>query len=217
MDRLEQRREGALRVEIGRWRNTNGTGAGRAKIGENITEQIGADDHVKPLRLQHEAGAENIDMLLVPADLGIVFGHLLHPLIPVGHADGQPVGFCRRGQRFARAALRQLEGVAQDTVNAPAGKDRLLNHHFMLGAFIGAPAQSGIFAFGVLAHHVEIDIASLFPRQRAGDAGEQAHRAQVDVLIELAAELQQRPPQRDMIRDGIRPADGAKVDGVEPL
>ena len=86
-----------------------------------------------------------------------------------------------------------------------------------IGAFIGAAAQGGIFAFGIFAHHVKIDIAGLFTRQRAGDAGEQAHRAQVDVLIELAAELQQRPPQRDMIRDGIRPADGAKVDGVEPL
>ncbi|SBK56040.1 Uncharacterised protein [Klebsiella pneumoniae] len=133
-------------------------------------------------------------MLLVPANFGIVFGHLFHPLIPVGHADRQTVGFGCGGQRFAWAAFRQFEGVAQDPVHAAAGEDRLLNYHFMLGAFIGAPAQGGIFAFGIFAHHVKIDIAGFFTRQRAGDTGEQAHRAQVDVLIELAAELQQRPP-----------------------
>ena len=156
-------------------------------------------------------------MLLVPANIRIVFGHLFHPLIPVGHADRQTVGFGCGGQRFAWAALRQFEGVAQDPVHAAAGKDRLLNHHFMLGAFIGAAAEGGIFAFGIFAHHVKIDIAGLFTRQRAGDAGEQAHRAQVDVLVELAAELQQRPPQRNVVGNGIRPADGAEVDGIEAL
>jgi len=156
-------------------------------------------------------------MLLVPANIRIVFGHLFHPLIPVGHADRQTVGFGRRSQRFAWAALRQFEGVAQDPVHAAAGKDRLLNHHFMLGAFIGAPAEGGIFAFGIFAHHVKIDIAGLFTRQRAGDAGEQTHRTQVDVLVKLTAELQQRPPQRNVVGNGIRPADGAEVDGIEAL
>jgi hypothetical protein len=56
-------------------------------------------------------------------------------------------------------------------------------------------AEGGIFPFGIFTHHVKIDIAGLFTRQRAGDAGEQAHRTQVDVLVELAAELQQRAPQ----------------------
>ena len=86
--------------------------------------------------------------------------------------------------------MRQLKGVAQDPVNAAAGEDRLLNHHFMLRAFIGATAEGGIFAFGIFAHHVKIDVAGLFTRQRTGDAGEEAHRTQIDVLIELTAELQ---------------------------
>ena len=217
VNRFEQRREIALRIEIGRRRNADSAGTGRAEIGENIAEQVGADHHVKTLRLQHEAGTQDIDMLLVPANFGIVFGHLFHPLIPVGHADRQTVGFGCGGQRFAWAAFRQFEGVAQDPVHAAAGKDRLLNHHFMLGAFIGAAAKGGIFAFGIFAHHVKINIAGLFTRQRAGDAGEQAHRAQVDVLIELAAELQQRPPQRNVVGNGIRPADGAEVDSIEAL
>lgn len=46
----------ALRIEIGRRRNADSAGTGRAEIGENIAEQVGADHHVKTLRLQHEAG-----------------------------------------------------------------------------------------------------------------------------------------------------------------
>lgn len=72
MNRFEQRREIALRIEIGRRRNADSAGTGRAEIGENIAEQVGADHHVKTLRLQHEAGTQDIDMLLVPANFGIV-------------------------------------------------------------------------------------------------------------------------------------------------
>jgi hypothetical protein len=82
------------------------------------------------------------------------------------------------------------------------------------GAFEHDAADAGIFALGVLAHHVEVDVADLAPGQRAGDAGHQAHRAEVHVLVELAAELEQRPPQRDVIGNLFRPADGAEEDGV---
>ena len=50
--------------------------------------------------------------------------------------------------------------------------------------------------------------------ERAGNAGHQADRAEVDVLIELAAEQDQRAPKGDVIGDLIRPADGAEEDRV---
>ena len=134
-------------------------------------------------------------MLFVPADLRILPGHGFYALIPVRHADGQPVGFGGGGQGFTRAALRQFKRVAQDPVYAAAGEDRLLNHHLILGPGVHASAERGVFPFGILPHHVEINIAGFFTRQRAGNAGEQAHRTQVDVLIELAAKLEQRAPQ----------------------
>src|SRR3546814_3439654 len=43
-----------------------------------------------------------------------------------------------------------------------------------------------------------------------------AHRAQIDVLIELAAKTEQRTPQRHMVGYGIGPANGAKVNGLVP-
>src|SRR3546814_13491839 len=43
-----------------------------------------------------------------------------------------------------------------------------------------------------------------------------ANRAQIDVLIELAAKTEQRTPQRHMVGYGIGPANGAKVNGLVP-
>ena len=68
--------------------------------------------------------------------------------------------------------------------------------------------------FGVLAHHPEVDVARLAVRERRRHARHQPHRAQVDVLVELATEQDQRAPQRDVIRDLRRPADRAEEDRV---
>src|SRR5262249_18958782 len=72
----------------------------------------------------------------------------------------------------------------------------------------------GVFALGILAHDEEVDVAGLAAGERTGDAGHQAHRAQVDVLIELTAPQHQRTPQRHMIRHLRRPADRAEEDRV---
>jgi hypothetical protein len=111
-----------------------------------------------------------------------------------------------------RPRHRQLEGELHDAVGAAAGEDAFLDHGFPLGAFVHDAADAGILALGVLAHHIEVDLAHLAVRQRARHAGHQAHRAQVHVLVELAAELEQRTPQRNVVGHGGRPADGAEED-----
>ncbi|CSS33705.1 Uncharacterised protein [Shigella sonnei] len=88
VDRLEERRESAFRIQVGGWGNANGAGAGRAKIGKDIAKQIGRHHHIEAFRLHHKTRAENINMLLVPADLRVILGHCFHSLIPVRHADG---------------------------------------------------------------------------------------------------------------------------------
>ena len=113
-----------------------------------------------------------------------------------------------------RRLARELKGKFQHAVDADAGEHRLLHHHFALGAGKDAAADRGIFALGVLAHHPEIDVAGFSIGQRTRHAGHQPHRAQIDVLIELAAELDQRAPQRNMVGNFRRPADRAEEDRV---
>src|SRR5690606_6747755 len=112
-------------------------------------------------------------------------------------------------------SLRQFKGVLEYPVDTMAGHHGFLNHHFTLGTLEHGAADAGIFPFGVLAHDIEIDIAGNSARQRALDTRQQAAGPQIDVLVELTTELEQRTPQRDMVRDLFRPADGAIEDGVE--
>ncbi|MNN36056.1 hypothetical protein D3C81_1499310 [compost metagenome] len=116
---------------------------------------------------------------------------------------------------LALAGLGHVEGVLEDAVDATAGEHRFLQHELVLGAFEHAPAQRRVLAFGVFADDHEVDVAGFTTSQRAGYAGEQAHRANVHVLVEVAAELEQRTPQRDVVRDLVGPADRAEVQGVE--
>ncbi len=115
---------------------------------------------------------------------------------------------------FLAPALGQIEGVAQDAVDADAAHHGFLHDDLALGAGIHLAADRGIFALGVFAHDEEIDIAGLAAGERRWNARHQAHRPQVDILVELAAELQERAPERDMVRHGFRPADGAEEDRV---
>ena len=93
------------------------------------------------------------------------------------------------------AGLREVEGELEDPVHADAGHDGFLEHGFAVGAFEDLAADAGVFAFGVLPHDVEVDVAGLASGQRAGHAGHQPDRPQVHVLVEGAAELQQAAPQ----------------------
>jgi hypothetical protein len=90
----------------------------------------------------------------------------------------------------------------------------LLGDEFAVGIREHAAADGGIFAFGVFAHHPEIDVAGLAVGQRRRHARHQPHRAQVDVLVELAPELDQRAPQRNVIGNFGGPADRAEIDRV---
>jgi hypothetical protein len=112
------------------------------------------------------------------------------------------------------AALREVECEVEDAVDADAGHHGLLDDDFAVGAGKDSAADGGVLAFGVLADDEEVDVAGLAAGERAGHAGHQPHRTEVDVLVELAAEEDQRSPERDVVGHLLRPAYGAEEDGV---
>ena len=65
LHRLEHRRIIALRVEVGRRRDANRACAGRAEVGQDIAEQVGADHDVEPVRMRHEVRGQDVDVVLV--------------------------------------------------------------------------------------------------------------------------------------------------------
>ncbi|BAK13564.1 probable tartrate dehydrogenase/decarboxylase [Pantoea ananatis AJ13355] len=159
--RFKQAGEFAFRIDIGRRRDANGAGAGRAEIRQDIAKQIAGNHHIKPVGMQHKIGGKNINMIFIHLDLGIVLTHRLNAVIPVGHGNRDTVRFSGRGQVFFGPTLGQFEGKLQNAIDAHAGHDRFLNDHLPLGAGEHGAAHAGILAFGVFPHHVEIDIARL--------------------------------------------------------
>ena len=86
--------------------------------------------------------------------------------------------------------------------------------HFVRRADVNPAAEAGVFAFRVLAHADHVDVGRGAIGERRGEAGQQPHRPQVDVLLEALAQRQQQIPDRDVIGHRRR-ADRAEVDGVE--
>ena len=103
----------------------------------------------------------------------------------------------------------QLEGIAHDALAALLGEHRLLDRRLQLGALVHAPADRGILALVVLAHDEIVDVARLAVGERRLEALEQPHRAQVDVLLEAAADRDQQAPQRHVVGHA-GPADAAQ-------
>src|SRR5579862_6733304 len=81
--RLEHRRKLAFRIDVARRRDADGAGAGRTEIGQNVAEQVRRHHDVELVGPEHEQRRQNVDMILVPGDVGKVFRHRLDALVPV--------------------------------------------------------------------------------------------------------------------------------------
>jgi hypothetical protein len=191
---FEHRREIAFRVDVGARRNAYGAGRRRPQVRQNVAEQVRADHDVEPVRVQDEVGAQDVDVVPVGRDLGIVYGHGGEALVPVGHGVDDAVRLGRRGQVSLRPTLRQLESVAKRAVDALPREDVFLDHRLLLGSGVEHSADLGVLALVVLAHDEEIDVPGLAAGERRADAFEEPHRPEVDVLPETAADRNQKAP-----------------------
>ena len=74
------------------------------EVGEDVAEQVRADDDVEPVGVQHEVRGEDVDVVLVGPDVRILRGHRPEALVPVRHGDRDAVRLGRRGHVLLRAA-----------------------------------------------------------------------------------------------------------------
>ena len=70
--RLEHRGVFALGVDVAGGRDADRADAGRPEIGQDVAEQVGADDDVEPVGMAHEMRGQDVDVVLVGLDVGIV-------------------------------------------------------------------------------------------------------------------------------------------------
>ena len=155
-------------------------------------------------------------MVVVGLDVGVFAGNILKGAPPQVVAIGQDVGLGDQRQHFFRVVppARELEGPANAALASFAGIEGRLAGHFVGRALFQEAADAAVQIFGVLADDDKIDVVGPLAGQRSLDTGEQLHRAEIDVLIELKSQLQQQAFFQDAgLNVGV--ADGAQKDGVE--
>src|SRR5439155_8765799 len=121
-------------------RDADGAGAGGAEIRQDVAEQVGRYDDVEPVGMRDEVRGQDIDVELVPADVGILLGHRLDALVPVRHRDRDAVRLGRGGQSLLRPLSGQFECEFQNPINSLSGKARLLKYDFAFSPFVHAAA-----------------------------------------------------------------------------
>jgi hypothetical protein len=138
---LEHARVLALRIQIGRWRDTDGPSNCGTEIGEDIAKQIAGNDNIEPIGVQYEMRSQDIDMVLIGTYIGILFGNGAKALVPIRHRvdDAIRLGGRRQVPRFATA--RQLKGVTQNAVDTLAGENAFLYCHLELGIAVKPSAN----------------------------------------------------------------------------
>ena len=151
--------------------------------------------------------------------------------LPEAEDEGEDVGLAAEGELadlagfdvlgleaapgvLLRVALAdEVEGVAQAALDLEARVDHLLRGDFVRGAGHDVAAAAGVGAAGVFADDDVVDVLGALVPERRLDAGVELHGAEVDVLVEGEAQLEQEALLEDAGLDaGV--ADGAEEEGV---
>ena len=162
------RRKVALGIDVGRRRDADRAADRGPEIGQDVAEQIRADDDVEPVGMLHEMRGQDVDVVLVGADVRILRRHRAKALVPVRHRDRDAVRLGRRGDVLRRAASAPARTRTCRMRSTPLRVNiDLLEHDLALGALEHAAADRRVLAFGVLAHDDEVDVAGLAVRRAA--------------------------------------------------
>ena len=175
-----------VNVAAGRVADTAGNRAGQ--VSDDVAEEVIGHDHVEAGGIgDHEDGGR-VNVQVVGLDLG-EFGRDFGEVAVVEAAGvGEHVGLVHEGDLLA-AGGGKLESVADQALHSVCGVEGDLGSDFVRGALANHSAVADVGAFGALTHDYEVDVAGVGKR---GDcAGVQAGGAQVDVVVEGEAQLQE--------------------------
>ncbi len=214
VDRLEH--GDAVRVDIARGGDAHAALRHGAKVGDDVAEHVGGDNHVEPLRVFHHPHAAGIHVGMILLHVGVLLADFLEDALPEIMPVGEHVRFIHQRELLARAGHRQLVGIAHGALDAGAGVDGHLGGHFIRLPFMGEAAGADVHILGIFAHDDVIDIRRPFVLQRSIHVRIQLHRAQVDILIEAKAQSEQQLVL-DNPRFHLGMAHCAEIDRVELL
>ena len=236
-DGLVHRDAALVGVEVAAGGDAEAALARGAEIGDDVAEHVVRDDDVELAGILDHQEADRVDVAVRELDGRILLRHLLGGALPEaedvredvrlaaerearGLAGGLRLGGEAAERRLLRVALlRELERVAEAAVDLEAVVDPLLRGDLLRRALHHDAAHARVDAARVLA---DDDVVHRLGRDAGDgrrDAGVELDGAQVDVLVEIEAELEEdvllEDAGGDVLRAGAGEADGAEVDGVE--
>jgi hypothetical protein len=121
-------------------------------------ETYRSNNDIKRLWPEHKERGQDINMVLVNSDFGIVLAHLDDSFIPVRHRDGDTIRLGSARQLLSGSFLGELEGVLEDSVNTDSGHDGVLNDKLSIGAGEHLSTDGRVLALGIFTNDPEIDI-----------------------------------------------------------
>ena len=195
----------ALGIHVRGRRDADRAAHGGPEVGQYVAEEIGCDDDVEPLRPLHEVRGQDVDVELVGAHVRIARAVIARKRSSqYGIVIEMPLDLVADVRCFA-ARVRASSNAKRITRSTPLRENTdSWNTISRSRAFVHAAADRRILAFRVLAHHDEVDVARLAVGERRRDARHQLARPHVHVLVEVAAELDERAPQRHVVREPWR-------------
>ena len=155
--RLEHRRPGAGRVEVGRRGPADAAGDRAAEVGEDVAEEVVGDHDVVAAGVLHEVDAGGVDVVVGGGDVGVLGCDLVERALPEVAREGEDVGLVHQGEVLALARPGQVEGVADAPLDPHPRVDRALGRDLVGRALAEEPALARVGALGVLAHHDHVD------------------------------------------------------------
>ena len=209
--RLEHARRGAVRVDVGRRGQADAARDRRRQVREDVAEQVVGDDHVEPRRVGDQEDRRRVHVQVVDRHVGELGVHGLDRAAPQVAGVHEHVVLVHQRQLLARTGGGTGERVADHTLDTERGVHADLVGHLVRRAHADGAAVADVRTLGALADDHEVDLARVAERRR--DARVQAARAQVHVVVQREAQLEQQPAL-EHARGDARVADGAQQDRV---
>lgn len=188
---FEHAREGAFWVDVPGCGETNAARDGSGKVREDVSEEVIGDDDVEAARVLHEEDRGRVNVQVVDGDLGEVLRDLVHDPLPHVAGVHEDVLLVDEREALAWAGLSLLEGEADESLDAEGRVDARLVRDLEGRAGADGAAVADVGPFRPFTDDEEVDIAGL--RERAFRARIERRRAEVHVVVEGEAELEEHP------------------------
>ena len=185
---LEHGGELADGVDVAACRVADTAGHCTCEVSDDVAEKVVGNDHVEAGGVgDHEDGGR-VNVQVVGLNLGEFSRDFGEVAVVEATCVGEHVGLVHEGDLLA-AGGRQLEGVAYQALHAVRGVEGDFGGNFVRGTLANHAAVADVGAFGAFTHDDEVNVAGV--GERGDCAGVQAGGAQVDVVVEGEAQLQE--------------------------